>query len=68
VPCESSKIQQVLLNIFRNGAYAMADAGIDSPMFSIRLNSLPDRAMVCIEMEVDTGNGDKVKFIIRLPV
>jgi len=46
----------------------MADAGIDSPMFSIRLNSLPDRAMVCIEMEVDTGNGDKVKFIIRLPV
>ena len=36
VPCEESKIEQVLMNILKNGAHAMHGAGTDSPMFTLR--------------------------------
>lgn len=37
VYCSASKIQQVLFNIFKNGAEAMGDAGTINPCFAIRL-------------------------------
>jgi PAS domain S-box-containing protein len=56
VPCEGSKIQQVFLNILRNGAEAMADnrSNAVSPQFTLRIKN--DRDMVRIEIE-DNGPG-----------
>jgi len=56
VPCEGAKIQQVLLNILRNGAQAMQMAGIEKPAFIIRTRLENDRKMVCVEIE-DNGPG-----------
>ena len=56
IPCESAKIQQVLLNIFRNGAQAMEDSGIKTPEFIIRTKIDKNRNMLCIEIE-DNGPG-----------
>lgn len=54
--CEGVKIQQVLLNILRNGAQAMHSAGIDKPQFIIRTMVEKDKQMVTIEVE-DNGPG-----------
>jgi len=56
VPCEPSEIQQVLLNILRNGAEAMWETkGTgDPPRFILRIR--PDNDMVRIEIE-DNGPG-----------
>ena len=56
VPCESSKIQQVFLNILKNGAEAMADNADEktSPMFVLRVKD--DDAWVRVEIE-DNGPG-----------
>ncbi len=57
VPCEGSKIQQVLLNIFQNGAQAMEKAEIKNPRFIIRLYSeYKAQKMICLEIE-DNGPG-----------
>lgn len=56
VPCESAKIQQVLLNIFRNGAQAMQTAGIENPTFTIRTSLDRSRGKVCMEIR-DNGPG-----------
>lgn len=60
VPCESVKIQQVLLNILRNGAQAMqgiGTAGIQrEPRFALRIQKEPDSGMMRIEIE-DNGPG-----------
>ena len=56
VPCEGAKIQQVLLNILRNGAQAMQGAGSDSPRFVVRTRLAPDRRMAIIEIQ-DNGPG-----------
>lgn len=56
VPCESAKIQQVLLNIFRNGAQAMQTAGIENPTFTIRTSLDRSRDKVCMEIR-DNGPG-----------
>jgi len=56
VHCEGSKIQQVLLNLFRNGAQAMIEAGNDSPQFTVRLYHIKDESMICMEIE-DNGPG-----------
>ena len=56
VPCESAKIQQVLLNIFRNGAQAMQAAGVENPTFTIRTSLDRSRGKVCIEIK-DNGPG-----------
>ncbi|MCB1769847.1 MAG: PAS domain S-box protein [Candidatus Competibacteraceae bacterium] len=54
VPCESAKIQQVLLNILSNGAQAMVEAGTSGPRFTLRTRWEPERNSVRIEIE-DNG-------------
>ena len=54
--CEGAKIQQVLLNILRNGAQAMQAAKIQSPKFIIRIYKKEAPGMVCIEID-DNGPG-----------
>jgi PAS domain S-box-containing protein len=56
VPCEAGKIQQVLLNIFRNGTQAMQEAEISSPRFIIRTKVDEGRGMAIMEIE-DNGPG-----------
>lgn len=56
LPCEGAKIQQVLLNIFRNGAQAMQTAKTKSPRFILRIFSKGEPEMVHIEIE-DNGPG-----------
>jgi two-component system NtrC family sensor kinase len=56
VICERSKIQQVILNILRNGAEAMQEAKIDKPCFKLRIFNNQERDMVCMEIE-DNGPG-----------
>jgi signal transduction histidine kinase len=55
VTCEGNKIQQVILNLLRNGAYAMSQLeGDREPRFIIRLKK--DEDMVRIEVD-DNGTG-----------
>jgi PAS domain S-box-containing protein len=56
VPCEGAKIQQVLLNILRNGAQAMQEAGTEIPRFMVRTRFEKERQMVRMEIE-DNGPG-----------
>jgi signal transduction histidine kinase len=46
IPCQSTKIQQVLLNIFGNGAQAMQTAATKNPEFVICSRYEENRAMV----------------------
>ncbi len=58
IPCEDTKIQQVLLNILRNGAQAMlggVEKGI-KPCFTLRIACENDAGKVRIEIE-DKGPG-----------
>jgi signal transduction histidine kinase len=54
--CEGAKIQQVLLNILRNGAQAMQAAKTQSPRFIIRIYKKETPGMVCMEI-ADNGPG-----------
>jgi signal transduction histidine kinase len=56
VPCQSSKIQQVFLNIFRNGAQAMQAAETEHPQFLVRTYLSPDGDSACVEI-ADNGPG-----------
>ncbi len=56
IPCEGTQIQQVLLNIFRNGAQAMQEAGTKTPRFTIRTRLDNRRNTACLEIE-DNGPG-----------
>ena len=56
VPCEGAKIQQVVLNILRNGAEAMQEAGTEAPRFVFRTRVDPDADMAVMEIE-DNGPG-----------
>jgi len=56
VSCEAAKIQQVLLNLFRNGAQAMQSAEKENPKFIIRTYHDKKHKMVCLEIE-DNGPG-----------
>jgi len=51
VPCEGAKIQQVLLNILRNGAQAMQSSHTENPEFVITTRNDIKRKMVCIEIK-----------------
>ncbi len=59
VPCEGAKIQQVILNLLRNGAQAMQEADPDKtgqPCFILRL--FPEKGTGILVMEVaDNGPG-----------
>ena len=54
IACEASKIQQVFLNLFRNGAQAMQEANTEKPTFVLRTHF--DDNMLSIEIE-DNGPG-----------
>ncbi len=54
VPCEKSKIQQVLFNIVKNGVQAMSRAGTPDPRFTIRY--FLERDMAGVEIR-DNGPG-----------
>ncbi|WDP84998.1 MAG: PAS domain S-box protein [Desulfobacter sp.] len=54
VPCEKSKIQQVLFNILKNGAQAMAADHTDAPLLRIRY--FLDRGSAGVEIQ-DNGPG-----------
>nr|WP_320192224.1 PAS domain S-box protein [uncultured Desulfobacter sp.] len=56
VPCQDSKIQQVILNILTNGAQAMKKAGALKSRFILRTYPDPDQDMACIEIQ-DNGPG-----------
>ncbi len=57
LPCEASKIQQVLLNILNNGAHAMfEDPKVTNPVFILRIQHEPLSDMITIEIE-DNGPG-----------
>jgi len=60
VPCESGKIQQVLLNVLRNGAEAMQEAMAGGrgkqPRFVLRLAHEKESGMIRLEIE-DNGPG-----------
>ena len=60
IPCEAAKIQQVLLNILRNGAQAMQVAGVECPTFILRLHRDTKQQQVVIEVE-DNGPGMEEK-------
>jgi len=54
VTCERSNIQQVFLNVIRNGAQSMVDENKQKPCFTFRVKQ--DDDMVRIEIE-DNGSG-----------
>lgn len=56
VPCESSKIQQVFLNVLRNGSQVLQEAGTENPQLIVRLRFEKPKQMVVIEIE-DNGPG-----------
>ncbi|WDP90230.1 MAG: PAS domain S-box protein [Desulfobacter sp.] len=57
LPCEAGKIQQVILNILRNGAHAMQESPDQkAPQFILRLASEKNRRMLRMEIE-DNGPG-----------
>jgi len=56
VPCESAKVQQVLLNILRNGSQSMQGLGDNAPTFTLRTYYEPESDTACIEIE-DNGPG-----------
>ena len=57
-PCEGGKIQQVFLNILRNGAQAMHDArgNGEEPCFTLRVSHETEVDMIRVEIE-DNGPG-----------
>lgn len=54
--CDAVSIQQVFLNILRNGVQAMYSAKTDPPRFLLRLSLDADRHAVCVEIS-DNGPG-----------
>ncbi|MBI9104021.1 MAG: PAS domain-containing protein [Spirochaetales bacterium] len=69
ISCDAARIQQVLLNIFRNGAEAMqetAAAGLKKdPIFTIRLKHEKNKKSLRIEIE-DNGPGIEEKIRKRI--
>ncbi|MCP3866934.1 MAG: hypothetical protein GY703_02320 [Gammaproteobacteria bacterium] len=56
VPCDSSKTQQVLLNILRNAAQAMRKVGVEHPRIVVRTRHDKVHNLACMEIE-DNGPG-----------
>ena len=51
IPCERTKIQQVLLNILKNGAQAMTEGEINNPEIKIKVHKDQERGIV-----IEIGN------------
>ncbi|MCG8686893.1 MAG: ATP-binding protein, partial [Desulfobacterales bacterium] len=60
IACEGNQIQQVLLNLLKNGAYAMFEKCSKrknyKPVFTLRIHKHPESNMLQIEVE-DNGPG-----------
>lgn len=56
VPCERAKIQQVLLNILRNGAQAMQENQTQNPLFIVRTRFEKEQKTISVEIK-DNGPG-----------
>lgn len=56
IPCEGAKIQQVILNILRNGAQAMVAANQENPCFTLGLSNEREAGMLKMEIR-DNGPG-----------
>ncbi|WP_143077851.1 PAS domain-containing sensor histidine kinase [Desulfomicrobium norvegicum] len=54
VPCVGTEIEQVILNLVRNAAQAMARAGTESPALTLRTKRMQDWAVIEVE---DNGPG-----------
>jgi PAS domain S-box-containing protein len=63
VPCEKTKIQQVLFNILKNGTEAMSEAKVASPRFVIRY--FMEHNMAAVEIQ-DNGPGIPKKIQKRI--
>jgi signal transduction histidine kinase len=65
VPCEGSKLQQVFLNILKNGAEAMAGGTdpVPAPTFTLRVRG--EGAWACVEI-ADNGPGMPEKIRRRI--
>ena len=68
VLCENAKIQQVLLNILRNGAQAMQEAGTENPELIIETSIHRKKGMVSIKIsDIGPGMDEKVRKRIFEP-
>jgi len=56
VVCEEGKIEQVFLNLLRNGAEAMQEAGVEQPTFTLQSYYDEKINKVCINI-TDNGPG-----------
>ncbi|MBI9097196.1 MAG: PAS domain S-box protein [Spirochaetaceae bacterium] len=56
VPCDRTKIQQVIFNLLGNSSQALFNGGTDNPEISIRVRLNSEKDMVEIEVE-DNGPG-----------
>ena len=59
VPCEGSKIQQVLLNIIKNGTQAMIESETVFPKMILKSSLNSDGTMVCLEI---SNNGPDINL------
>ncbi len=68
IMCDSSEIQQVILNIILNGAGIMMEYETEDPQFIISINYVKEIKMISIEIE-DNGPGipDKIRRRIFEP-
>lgn len=65
VPCEASKIQQVLFNLLKNGTQAMSDADIPVEQRRFSIDILPQNDMAVIRIS-DNGPGIPEKIRKRI--
>jgi len=56
VPCDGASLQQVFLNILRNGAQAMQDAKVEGAQFNLQSWMEPSKNCVCLGIS-DNGPG-----------
>lgn len=58
IECIATEIEQVLLNLFRNAAQAMTEAGskVENPCICIRISAIPERDGIRVEIS-DNGPG-----------
>ena len=63
VPCVGTEIEQVLLNLVRNAAQAMARAGTENPVLTLRTKKMRDWAVIEVE---DSGPGIPQKELSRI--